>query len=62
MIEKYGEDYDKMTRDYKNYYQETACQIKKKINLFKKNKTQFEKYQKEKRAGVNFLENLDEKF
>ena len=62
MMEKYGEDYDKMARDYKNYYQDTACQIKKKITLFKRNKTQYQKYLQSKKAGVNFLDQMEEKY
>lgn len=62
MMEKYGEDYDKMARDYKNYYQDTPAQIRKKINLFKKMKGPYKKYLNEKKAGVNFLDELDEKY
>ena len=62
MIEKYGENYKKMARDHKNHYQETDCQIKKKISLFMKNKEQYTKYLNDKKAGVNFLDKLDEKF
>nr|XP_027203489.1 nucleolar protein 16-like [Dermatophagoides pteronyssinus] len=34
MIEKYGEDYDAMCRDKRNYYQESAGQIRSKIRKF----------------------------
>lgn len=34
MSEKYGEDYVAMSRDLKNYYQETPKQIKRKINKY----------------------------
>lgn len=60
MIEKYGENYEKMARDYRNFYQDTPSQIKKKITLFKKNKNQYAKYLKEKESGVDFLAKLDE--
>ncbi|CAI9717750.1 Hypothetical predicted protein [Octopus vulgaris] len=44
MMEKYGEDYEKMARDYRNYYQDTPNQIKKKINKFKNMEKQYKKY------------------
>jgi len=62
MIEKFGEDYKKMARDHKNYYQDTPAQIKKRINIFKTMKIQYEKYLNDKNSGVNFLSHLDEKF
>ena len=62
MMEKYGEDYKKMCKDYKNYYQDTPAQLKKKINLFKNMKGPYKKYLNEKKAGKNFLEELEEKF
>jgi len=62
MIEKYGEDFKKMARDHKNYYQDTPAQIKKRINVFKTMKLQYDKYLNEKKSGVNFLSTLDEKF
>jgi hypothetical protein len=34
MSEKYGEDYVAMSRDLKNYYQETPKQIRRKINKY----------------------------
>lgn len=36
MIEKYQDNYKKMSMDYKNFYQLTPSQIKKQIDLFKK--------------------------
>ena len=59
MMEKHGEDYVKMAKDYQNYYQDTPAQIKKKISLFKQMKFQYKKYLDEKKAGVNFLAKLD---
>lgn len=59
MMEKYGQEFNKMERDYKNYYQETAAQWKKKINLFKKMKHAYEKYLADKKAGVNFIEKFE---
>lgn len=60
MLEKYGESYSKMAKDHKNYYQDTPAQIKKKINLFKNMKYQYQKYQDDKKNGVNFLDKLDD--
>ena len=62
MIEKFGDDYKKMSKDYKNYYQDTPNQLKKRINVFKTMKTQYEKYLADKKSGVNFLADLEEKF
>ena len=62
MLEKYTDDYKKMARDHKNYYQDTPAQIKRRINIFKTMKTQYEKYMTEKKSGVNFLQTLDENF
>ena len=59
MLEKYDENYEKMTRDYRNHYQETASQIKKKISIFKSMKHRYEQYLNDKKNGVNFLENYD---
>ncbi|KAL4231635.1 Nucleolar protein 16 [Mactra antiquata] len=44
MIDKYGDDYKAMSRDPKNYYQDTPKQIKKKIYMFKNNTEQYEAY------------------
>ncbi|GAB1610573.1 nucleolar protein 16-like [Argonauta hians] len=44
MMEKYGEDYEKMARDYRNYYQDTPYQIQKKIMKFKNMEKQYKKY------------------
>ncbi|GIY85713.1 nucleolar protein 16 [Caerostris extrusa] len=44
MIEKYGDDYEAMTRDPKNYYQCTAAQIRKKIKKFKSIPSQWNAY------------------
>ena len=62
MIEKFGDDYKKMAKDYKNYYQDTPAQLRKRIGLFKKMKPQYENYLTEKKAGTNFLDKLDETF
>jgi hypothetical protein len=59
MMEKYGQEYHKMERDHKNFYQETGAQWKRKINLFKKMKNAFDKYLADKKAGVNFIENFE---
>lgn len=48
MLDKYGDDFKAMTRDPKNHYQETAKQIKKKINMFKNTASQYEAYLKSK--------------
>ena len=55
MMEKYDNDHEKMTKDYKNHYQETSAQISKKIKLFKNMKLPYEKYLAEKKSGKNFL-------
>lgn len=62
MMEKYGENYEEMAKDYKNYYQQTACQIRKKIAQFKQMKGPFQKYLNDKKKGVDFLNSLDEEF
>ena len=63
MIEKYGENYEEMAKDYKNYYQLTDCQIKKKIAQFKQMKGPYQNYLNDKKKGVDFLNKLDdEKF
>lgn len=62
MLEKYGDNYEKMSRDYKNYDQLTPTQLKKRINLFKNMKNVYANYLNDKKAGVNFLDNLDEKY
>jgi hypothetical protein len=62
MLEKYNDDYKKMARDHKNYYQDTPAQIKRRINIFKTMKTQYEKYLNEKKSGIDFLKTLDEQF
>uniref|UniRef100_A0A8C8RX76 Nucleolar protein 16 n=1 Tax=Pelusios castaneus TaxID=367368 RepID=A0A8C8RX76_9SAUR len=36
MIRSHGENYKKMARDEKNYYQDTPKQIKRKINVYKR--------------------------
>lgn len=62
MIEKYGDDFDRMANDYKNHYQETPAQIKRKISLFKQMKYKYKQYLEDKKAGVDFLSKLDESF
>lgn len=58
-LEKHGDDYKKMAKDHKNYYQETPAQLKKRINIFRNMKTQYDKYISDKKAGVDFLKNFD---
>lgn len=48
MIEKYGDDYEGMARDKINYYQESAGQIRAKINKFLKIPTNRNVYEKVK--------------
>lgn len=48
MIEKYGNDYEAMARDKINYYQESAGQIRAKINKFLKIPTNRNVYEKVK--------------
>lgn len=38
MLRRYGEDYAAMTRDHLNIYQQTAAQIKRKLEIFKRSK------------------------
>lgn len=59
MIEKFGENFVSMSKDHKNYYQETPKQIKKRINQFKNMKYAYEKYLTDKKNGANFLENFE---
>uniref|UniRef100_A0A0R3RHG1 Nucleolar protein 16 n=1 Tax=Elaeophora elaphi TaxID=1147741 RepID=A0A0R3RHG1_9BILA len=35
MIERHGDDYEKMSRDAKNIYQDTPKQIQRKVRIFK---------------------------
>lgn len=44
MMDKYGDDYQAMARDKKNYYQMTWRQIRAKINSFKKVPEQYAEY------------------
>jgi hypothetical protein len=62
LIEKHGENWKEMAKDYKNYYQETPAQLRKKIGLFKNMKVHYAKYLDDKKKGVNFLTKLDEQF
>jgi len=55
MLEKYNDNFEKMARDYRNHYQETASQIKKKISIFKSMKTRYEQYLNDKKMGVTFI-------
>jgi hypothetical protein len=60
MIEKYGEDYKKMCRDHKNYYQDTPAQLKRRINTFKSMKEVYGKYLNDKASGVDLLDQFDD--
>lgn len=44
MLDKYKSDFNAMARDYRNYYQETPRQIRKKIVLFVNHKVYFAEY------------------
>ncbi|XP_063231137.1 nucleolar protein 16 [Bacillus rossius redtenbacheri] len=48
LMDKYGEDYKAMTRDSKNYEQQTWKQIRAKINRFKSIPEQYGKYLEKK--------------
>jgi len=48
MIEKYGDNYDRMARDQKNVYQETAAQIRRKLETFKSIPIQYNAYLRSK--------------
>lgn len=53
MMEKYGEEYKKMARDDKNYYQETPKQIRRKIRTFMNIPDQYKAYLKSKEANMD---------
>lgn len=38
MLRRYGEDYEAMSRDHLNIYQDTPSQIKRKLETFKRSK------------------------
>nr|CAG4637493.1 EOG090X0IKC [Ceriodaphnia reticulata] len=46
LLEKHGEDYEAMAMDKKNYYQETAAQLRQKIKQFKKRPAYLVKFMK----------------
>jgi len=48
MIEKYGEDYEKMARDRKNVFQDTPAQIRRKLDTFKSIPIQYNAYLRSK--------------
>jgi len=48
MMEKHGEEYDRMARDPKNVYQDTAAQIRRKIETFKSIPIQYNAYLRSK--------------
>merc|ERR1712071_164367 len=54
MIELYGDDYTAMSRDKRNFYQDTGSQIRRKIASFKRTTDQWNEYQqmKEKHGSV----------
>merc|ERR1712179_320535 len=54
MIELYGDDYTAMSRDKRNFYQDTPSQIRRKIASFKRTTDQWNEYQqmKEKHGSV----------
>ena len=62
MLEKYQDDYKKMARDYKNYYQDTPAQLRKRINQFKSMKKAYAKYLEEKSKGTDFLKDMETGF
>jgi hypothetical protein len=59
-IEKYKDDYVKMAKDYKNYYQDTPKQLKRRIEKFKQMSNHYKKYLQDKKDGISFL-NIEEK-
>jgi len=48
MIEKHGDDYDRMARDHKNVYQDTPAQIRRKLETFKSIPIQYNAYLRSK--------------
>ncbi|KAI6233664.1 Nucleolar protein 16 [Aphelenchoides fujianensis] len=51
MMETYGEDYEGMSKDPKNRYQDDARSLQRKLRIFK-NSVHFEEYQAEKKAAA----------
>merc|ERR1711936_111270 len=59
MMDKYGDNYIKMARDDKNYYQETPKQIERKINKFKSVPKMFEAYMNRKKGEPSIFGKFD---
>uniref|UniRef100_A0A2C9LZA4 Nucleolar protein 16 n=1 Tax=Biomphalaria glabrata TaxID=6526 RepID=A0A2C9LZA4_BIOGL len=55
LMDKYGEDYKAMSRDERNYYQETPKQIQRKINRFKSIPEMYRVYAEAKQVTPNKL-------
>ncbi|ELT96654.1 hypothetical protein CAPTEDRAFT_93331, partial [Capitella teleta] len=53
LMKQYGEDYVAMAKDYRNYYQETPKQIRKKIMQFKKSQVNYAEYLDSKQEETN---------
>ncbi|KAI0980922.1 hypothetical protein GJ496_009845 [Pomphorhynchus laevis] len=59
MLDKYGDDCEKMATDERNYYQKTSKQYSKMANLFKSCEKQYKQYLTAKSDGVDFCSIYD---
>ncbi len=60
MLDKYKNDFNAMARDYRNYYQETPKQLRKKIVLFVNHEVYFTEYCNSRGLPVDKLQFISE--